>query len=70
MILHQDHRENNPIQLQEHIGRVDTHWLTDVKIASSSPTATAFLWRGGGSPIFSLCMSLIFLGGFFVCFFF
>ena len=54
----------------EQIGRVGTHWIRDLKISRSNPTAGDFFFLGGGTSFFfhHVCVFNIFCS--FVCSFF
>ena len=57
MIFYQYLRENKPFPMQGQISQVDSHWIWDPKISSSSPLRTGFFfvfWGGGyGECLFS-----------------
>ena len=51
MIFYQYLRENKPFPMQEQISQVDSHWIWDLKISSSSPIGTGFFLGGGGGMV-------------------
>ena len=62
MIFYQYLRENKPFPMQEQISQVDSHWIWDPKISSSSPLGTGYFSLGGvyGECLFfSSCMCLM-----------